>query len=102
MSLTWQQYAEHLRNVCEQIGVTHPRCLPGEPDDCGHGYPDHCMSYLASLQAKAEDGLEHMHHGQTAGELQAERLLNHWRDQFNAETQHCQQDDAHTPRKDQA
>lgn len=93
---SWQKYAEHLRNILELCGVGCGQCLPGEPEECGHSYADHCVSYLAALQAKAEDGLEHMHHGDAAGEQTAEKLVNHWRDVFTAANQ-CTDRAAHRP-----
>lgn len=79
MSTAWRDYALHLRAILEQVGVPHPDCLPGEPHACGQDYAAHCVNYLASLVAKAENGLWHTHHGDPAGQRLADHLVEHWR-----------------------
>lgn len=59
--------------------------MPGEPEDCGHDVPHHALGYAAALQAKAEYGLRHLHHGDPHGERLAAELLEHWRTQFRDE-----------------
>jgi hypothetical protein len=86
LSAAWRDYALHLRTVLDQVGVPLPECLPGETHDCGHDYAQHCVNYAAALQAKAEDGLTHLHHGDPAGERVAVKLLEHWRGVFAAES----------------
>lgn len=86
MSTPWRHYALHLRTVLGQVGVELTQCLPGETQACGHDYAAHCLNYLAALQAKAEAGLEHLHHGDLAGEHAARKLLDHWRGIFAADS----------------
>lgn len=85
MSAKWRDYAFLLRQVIDDLGATMGECLPGEPDWCGEDYANHCMSYLAALQARAEFGLRHLHHGDPASKRVAENLLTHWREQFAEE-----------------
>lgn len=79
MRTTWREYALHLRNVLKEINVPVTPCLPGESEECGHSDWHHCVSYLAALQARAEDGIWHMHHDDPGPKQLAEELLEFWR-----------------------
>lgn len=81
----WRDYALHIRGVLEHVGVDVPACMPGEPEECGYDLPHHALGYAAALQAKAEHGLYHLHHGDPEGSRLAAELLAHWRGQFRAE-----------------
>lgn len=81
---SWDEYARHLRDLLGQMGIKPERCLPGEPDACGNTAAHHALGYLVQLQAKAEDAIAHMHHGDPYGKELAERLLTHWRTVFAA------------------
>jgi hypothetical protein len=45
--------AEQRRTALEALGVEMPRCLGGEPDDCGAGDVEHFSAYTATLMAQS-------------------------------------------------
>jgi len=88
MSKSWRDFALDLRQALDLVHKPMDRCLPGEPEDCSHDYAEHCMSYLAALQAYAELGLQHLDHGDPASIRMAGRLVEHWRKVFAADMEH--------------
>lgn len=84
--LNWTQLAELLRTVLEQLGVVVDLCLPGEPKSCGHDATAHCVSYLAALQAKAEDSLRAIAEGDPDAQGEINTVLDWWREQFAEDT----------------
>lgn len=89
----WRELALDLRAALHHAGVYVEPCGPGEPQDCGGTFAHHCYSYMAALQAKAESGLRHLHHGDPAGIELAQHQLEHWRAVFAAEDEHTEEDE---------
>ncbi|MCA2226362.1 hypothetical protein [Nonomuraea aurantiaca] len=55
----WAEGARTVREAFAALGLTLPACLPGEPEDCGHGDArDHYASYLGALQGHVESLIE--------------------------------------------
>ncbi|MBB3665920.1 hypothetical protein FB384_004879 [Prauserella sediminis] len=84
----WRELALQLRTTLSHMGVDMDPCGPGEPYDCGESFGMHCLSYLAAIQARAENHIQHIHHGDPDGVEQANRLLDHWRSVFAEEDDH--------------
>ncbi|MFD9053304.1 hypothetical protein [Streptomyces zaomyceticus] len=85
MTDSWEAYAKGTRNALALLGVDLPKCLPGEPMDCGHDFAQHALGNLAALRAWADVELQHYHHDELHGKDTAEQLLAHWHGQFNAD-----------------
>lgn len=51
---SWRVATERRRAAMESLGIAMPRCLSGEPDDCGAGDMDHFAAYTAALMAHAQ------------------------------------------------
>jgi len=83
MSDSWRDHALLLRGVLKKLGAPMRGCLPGDEDDCGSSWAEHALSYWAAIQARAEYGLRHMHHGEPGGERLAGQLVGHWREEFD-------------------
>lgn len=83
MSEAWRRYALDLREVAAKFGIGQPPCMPDEAEACGADYAQHAMNFLAAIQARAENGLWHLHHDQHPGTMDwINRLLEHWRADF--------------------
>lgn len=80
MSKAWRDFALDLREALTLVQQPTDPCLPGEPAACGHDYAEHCLSYMAQLQAYGEIGLDHLHHGDPAIADLAAELLAYWRE----------------------
>lgn len=87
-STAWHQLALDLREALDKMSVPVDPCGPGEADDCGNSFATHCVSYFAAIQAKAEHGLRHMHHGDPEGAALAQQQVEHWRAVFAGEDDH--------------
>lgn len=86
MSDAWREYALHLREVLDLLlPAPVQRCLPFEELACGQDYAHHCLSYMAALNARSAFGLAHLTHGDPAAVVAAEKLVDYWADQFEAE-----------------
>lgn len=56
----WEVAATGSREALACLGYRiGPRCLPGEPDDCGGTYAEHAGAHLCALIAVAEHQLQH-------------------------------------------
>lgn len=89
MTPAWAELAVDLRTRVEALGVTVSRCLPGEIEDCGADYAHHCFSYGAAITAHGLEVLQHLHHDESHPKDVAERLVDHWRQRFAANGEHC-------------
>lgn len=57
----WFEVARGARIALDVLGWgSAPRCMPGEPEECGGTIGQHAASYLAALQAVAQHQLDHM------------------------------------------
>lgn len=89
MSPAWRELALRLRGVLAELGPQQPPCLPGEEQACGRNYAQHCINYMAALQAHAEYGLRHLCHDDPAVQKMADALLEYWREVFADDDEHC-------------
>lgn len=60
----WRKVALSARRALDELGYQTPRCLPGEPEECGGGSASHAVSYFGALRAVAEDRIRHLHDDQ--------------------------------------
>lgn len=86
----WVFETRAVRDALAALGVQVPKCLPGEPEDCGESPWAHYASYLAILKANAqfmiETNLSHpapgvaVHYGENVYEHALEEARQDWRD----------------------
>jgi hypothetical protein len=58
---SWASVARETREALSLLGwPIIARCLPGEQDECGHGFAAHTVAHLATLMAVAEHQLDHL------------------------------------------
>lgn len=95
MSAEWREFALKLRDMAAELGAPLDECMPGEEQSCGHDYGHHALSYMAALQARAEYGLRHLHHGDPGGEAMGAKLLEFWREAFKRDDD-CGNNHPHT------
>lgn len=67
---SWRIATEQRRAALEALGMEMPKCLSGEPDDCGDGDLEHFAAYTATLMAQTQWDMQVMDHacpGQSTG-----------------------------------
>lgn len=72
---SWRTATEQRRDALESLGIEMPRCLSGEPEDCGGGDLEHFSAYTATLMAQTQWDMHVMERacpGQGTGEHIAE------------------------------
>jgi hypothetical protein len=53
-TVSWRIATEQRRAALEALGVEMPKCLSGEPEDCGAGDMEHFSAYTATLMAHTQ------------------------------------------------
>lgn len=81
---TWHAAAVKFRKALEQLDWPVPRCLPGEPDECGGTDAEHAAGYLGALQAVVEFKIAHLHFGEHGGATIAEVVYDSTRTELAA------------------
>ncbi|WP_431044076.1 hypothetical protein ACQUSR_20710 [Streptomyces sp. P1-3] len=54
----WALIAGYVRHAANKIGPDLPLCLPGEPQECGHGARQHALVWAVALKAAAQHMIE--------------------------------------------
>lgn len=81
-SESWAADAHRYREVLKMLGHKSPDCMPGEPEECGGTYAEHCIGYLGALKARVQFGINHLdcsclqaHHASLEA---AQGIYEHW------------------------
>jgi|SRR5579872_1861474 len=60
----WHDIAIRTREALDKLNYPiKPRCLPGEPDECGGTDYEHVCAHLGTLAAVIDDRIRHLHEG---------------------------------------
>ena len=73
-----------MRRALEELSWPVPRCLPGEPGECGGTDAEHAAGYLGALRAVVEFRTAHLHFGEHGGANVAEVVYAATRDELVA------------------